>query len=199
MYTRYFYDAGKHCLIIIHTLLIFFYICAQLKHNYMKKILFIIMLASLFACSKDNEKTKEKDVHEITQEAFNALIGKWQFSRASEDKDFANLIDPELTENDKGNYIQFFADSTFICKYYDGDYVDAPNRTSEGPFRITLFHDMPSIDMSANGAGLVVKIKTEYLRLSGVYYLTYTQNTFSFIREAYNGKPTRYIEYKRVQ
>lgn len=198
MYRRYFYDADKHCLIIIHTLLIFFYICAQLKHNYMKKILFIIMLASLFACSKDNEKTKEKDVHEITQEAFNALIGKWQFSRASEDKDFANLIDPELTENDKGNYMQFFADSTCVCQYYDDSYAGAPNRTEDGTFCIILRENMPAIDMTDGGV-LVTKIKDEYIRLGGVYYLTYTQNTFSFKDRAIGGKPDLYIEYKRVQ
>lgn len=96
------------------------------------KTYFTLLIGCLifFSCS-DDDPYGEKAI----QNAFNAVIGKWEFSRIASDPEFKNILELERPEYQKGSYIEFYSDSTYK------DFVAYDNEILVGTFEIQKRYD----------------------------------------------------------
>ena len=149
----------------------------------MRKI-FILLIGCtlLLSCSKD-EKTQEEKERDI----FNILIGKWQFSRVAKDAEFKEIIEIEMEDCDKYNYVEFSLDSCCISRF------GCDRKDMSGKFEITFYNEEALLCLS-EGAGIALAASQiaygGYLPL-----LSINKNTFIL---AINYYTMNYIEFKRI-
>lgn len=161
----------------------------------MNKILIgLFCIIFCLACSKDDDKTPNQINDKEKEKVFNALLGKWQFTRIAMDSDFTKLTSIKEPQSKDGSYLQFNLDSTYI------DAVPYFHRLITGKFEITSEKD-GDIEYSyirfENGACVIPSC--EY---RGGKLYSYTDSTLIF-RERYNmfqhTDSDEFIEFKRIK
>lgn len=180
----------------------------------MKKILLLLFCFSIFACSKDEDEATK--LANQKQEIINALVGKWKFSRLSRDKEFTDIVNLRLSDNDKkDNYIEFTLNGVFICQYCDPNEYDSTAITFErGDYSVGFFENEPYVTTIGNvaifiGAGDIGLYEEMYgspspnnttTALCGAFTdIQYSQNTLTFRTGRFSSEKDLYAEYKRIE
>lgn len=161
----------------------------------MKKI-FIILLSifTFYACSDDNNNDDKKITKQEKEKIFNALLGKWQFSRIAMDADFKDLMRIEEPLSKEDSYILFRADSTYedAVPYFDRLVTDKFEIRSE------MYGDIEYPYIYFNKGACIVP-DCEY---NGSKLYSYTDTTLIFyqrydILQQVNND--QFIEFKRIK
>lgn len=154
----------------------------------MRYILITLLGLFLFACSDDKDTMSLEDQE---KEIFDAILGRWQFSRASNTADFTNLINIEQSDCNRESYVEFHSNYSANNRYCTKSNIVIKD---EGSFEIGFDDsDMPFIYLK-NVA--LTYGEHGYLGAHPIYQ--YAKNTFVFYHYDYKEKIYTYLEYKRI-
>lgn len=158
------------------------------------KYILLLITACLLAASCSKEDHDPYDVND-PKAVFNALIGKWEFSRMSKDPNFKDTIPMWKPIYRPGSYFEFFADGTFR------DVVPNMDVDVTGNFKVYVDQEYGS-DMYIDALHDCVHFVPD-LGYQGIKVYSFTDSTFVFddYYDDKNGnlKSGHFIEIKRIK